>query len=192
MLAVFLSPPCPLLHRFLVWPRARPNQNWKSHKKTASYINAGYKICSLHFWSFGSFSWSFRGCVFVIKPRCTTRENELETEKKMIKTASYIYAGYEICSLHFWSFVSFSWSFRGCVFVIKPRCTTRENELETEKKMIKTASYIYAGYEICSLHFWSFVSFSWSFRGSVFVIKPRCTRRENELETEKKKTDKYR
>ena len=95
MLAVFLSPPCPLLHRFLVWPRARPNQNWKSHKKTASYINAGYKICSLHFWSFGSFSWSFRGCVFVIKPRCTTRENELETEKKMIKTASYIYAGYK-------------------------------------------------------------------------------------------------
>ena len=29
-----------------------------------------------------------------------------------------------------------------------------------KKKLIKTASYIYAGYEICSLHFWSFVTFS--------------------------------
>ena len=52
-------------------------------------------------------------------------------KKKLIKTASYIYAGYKICSLHFWSFVPFSWSFRGCcVFVIKPRRTRRENELE--------------------------------------------------------------
>ena len=160
--------------------------DWKKKLiKTASYIYAGYKICSLHFWSFVSCSWSFRGCVFVIKPRCTRRENELDTEKKLIKTASYIYASYKICSLHFWSFVSFSRSFRGFVFIIKPRCTRRENELETEqkKKLIKTASYIYAGYKICSLHFWSFVSCSWSFRGCcVFVIKPRCTRRENELE----------
>ena len=40
----FPSPPCPLPHRFLVWPCARPNKNWKSHKKTASYIYAGYKF----------------------------------------------------------------------------------------------------------------------------------------------------
>ena len=160
--------------------------------KTASYIYAGYEICSLHFWSFVSFSWSFRGCVFVIKPRCTTRENELETEKKLIKTASYIYASYK--------FVRYI-SGRLSLFLDPSEAVSLSSSLDAQgekmswrlknKKLIKTASYIYAGYEICSLHFWSFVSFSWSFRGCVFVIKPRCTTRENELETEKK-NDKYR
>ena len=97
MLAVFLSPPCPspIVSSFDL-ARGRTKTENHTQKKTASYINASYKICSLHFWSFGSFSWSFRGCVFVIKPRCTRRENELETEKKeLINTASYIYASYK-------------------------------------------------------------------------------------------------
>ena len=165
--------------------------SWRLKKKklikTASYIYEGYKFVPYI---------SGRSSLFLDPSEAVSLSSSLDAQgekmswrlkKKLIKTASYIYAGYKICSLHFWSFVSCSWSFRGCVFVIKPRCTRRENELDTEKKLIKTASYIYASYKICSLHFWSFVSFSRSFRGFVFIIKPRCTRRENELETEKKK-----
>ena len=151
--------------------------DWKKKMiKTASYIYASYKFVPYI---------SGRLSLFLDPSEAVSLSSSLDAQrekmswrlkKKLIKTASYIYASYKICSLHFWSFVSCSWSFRGCVFVIKPRCTTRENELKTEKKMIKTASYIYAGYKICFSHFWSFVSCSWSFRGCcVFVIKPRCT-----------------
>ena len=108
------------------------------------------------------------------------------------KTASYIYAGYK-----FVPYISGRLSLfldpSGAVSLLSSLDAQGEKmSWRLKKKLIKTASYIYAGYKICSLHFWSFVSFSWSFRGCVFVIKPRCTRRENELETEKKKTDKNR
>ena len=100
-------------------------------------------------------------------------------QKKLIKTASYTYAGYK--------FVPYI-SGRLSLFLDSSEAVSLSSSLDAQgekmswrlkKKLIKTASYIYAGYKICSLHFWSFVTFSWSFRG---CVKPRCTRRENELE----------
>ena len=78
----------------------------------------------------------------------------------MIKTASYIYASYK--------FVPYI-SGRLSLFLDPSEAVSLSSSLDAQgekmswrlkKKLINTASYIYAGYEICSLHFWSFVTFS--------------------------------